>query len=71
MIKGYYRKAGIRENSKTTHSLRHSAITAVIRAGGSLLQAQRVARHTDPKTTEKYIHDYDRLKEPAEYLIEY
>jgi integrase/recombinase XerD len=71
MIKGYYRKAGIREATKTTHSLRHSAITAVIRAGGSLLQAQRVAGHNDPKTTEKYIHDYDRLEDPAEFLIEY
>lgn len=71
LVKRYYRLAGIRESTKTTHSLRHSAITAVIRAGGSLLQAQRVARHTDPKTTEKYIHDYDRLKDPAEYLIKY
>ncbi|MGD8585979.1 MAG: tyrosine-type recombinase/integrase [Chloroflexota bacterium] len=63
--------AGINDASKTTDSLRHSAIAAVIRAGGSLVQVQRVARHRNPMTTEKYIYDYDRLEDPAEFLIEY
>jgi site-specific recombinase XerD len=71
IVKGYYLSAGIRDANKTTLSLRNSAITAVIRAGGSLLQVQRVARHIDPKTTEKYIYDYDRLEDPAEFMIKY
>jgi integrase/recombinase XerC len=71
IVKGYYLAAGIRDANKTTLSLRNSAITAVIRAGGSLLQVQRVARHIDPKSTEKYIYDYDRLEEPAEFMIKY
>jgi integrase/recombinase XerC len=71
IVKGYYLSAGIRDANKTTLSLRNSAITAVIRAGGSLLQVQRVARHIDPKSTEKYIYDYDRLEDPAEFMIKY
>jgi site-specific recombinase XerD len=71
IVKEYFRSAGIQDAAKTTHSLRNSAIAAVIRAGGSLIQVQRVARHIDPRATEKYLYDYDRLKDPAEFLIQY
>lgn len=71
IIKARFREAGIRESSKTTHSLRHSAITAVIRGGGSLLQAQTFARHESPETTKIYIHTADRLENPPEELIKY
>lgn len=71
MIKSHFLEAGIRESSKTTHSLRHCAITAVIRGGGSLLQAQTFARHESPETTQIYIHTADRLENPPEELIRY
>lgn len=71
MIKGYMREAGIRGEGKSTHSLRHSAITAIRRAGGTLDQAQLVARHLDPKTTRIYWHDADRLENPPELMIRY
>lgn len=71
MIKGAMRTAGIREASKSTHSLRHSGITGVIRGGGSLLQAQKFARHASPLTTQIYIEDLDRLENPPEFLIQY
>jgi site-specific recombinase XerD len=71
IVKEYLLKAGINNASKTTHSLRNSAITAVIRAGGSLLQVQRVARHINPQTAEKYSYDYDPLEDPAEFMIKY
>jgi site-specific recombinase XerD len=71
MIKGYFREAGIREPSKSSHSLRHSAISAVIRGGGTLLQAQSFARHESPETTMIYIHESDRLENPPELLISY
>lgn len=71
IVKDCFLSAGINDASKTTYSLRHSAIAAVIRAGGSLSQVQRVARHINPMTTEKYIYDYDRLEDPVEFMIKY
>ena len=71
MVKERFREAGIRDLSKTTHSLRHSAISAVIRGGGTLLQAQTFARHESPETTQIYIHESDRLENPPELLIQY
>lgn len=71
MVKERFREAGIRDLSKSTHSLRHSAISAVIRGGGTLLQAQRFARHESPDTTQIYIHEAERLENPPEFLIQY
>lgn len=71
MVKDRFREAGIRDLSKSTHSLRHSAISAVIRGGGTLLQAQRFARHESPDTTQIYIHEAERLENPPELLIQY
>ena len=71
MVKERFHEAGIRDISKSTHSLRHSAISAVIRGGGTLLQAQRFARHESPDTTQIYIHENDRLENPPELLIQY
>jgi hypothetical protein len=47
----------------TPHSLRHSAITAVLNAGVSLRDVQEFARHADPRTTVRYDrarHSLDR-----------
>lgn len=71
MVKAKFREAGIRDSSKTTHSLRHSAITAVIRGGGTLPQAQSFARHSSPETTQIYIHEAERIENPPEFLIQY
>jgi site-specific recombinase XerD len=40
------------------HSLRHSAITGALEAGGSLRNVQAMAGHADPRTTERY----DRMR---------
>lgn len=71
MVKERLRNIGIREARKSTHSLRHAAISAVIRGKGTLLQAQSFARHSSPNTTQIYIHETDRLENPPELLIEY
>lgn len=68
-IKARMREAGVL--GKSSHSLRHSAITAVLRGGGSLRQAQAMARHVDPKTTMIYVHELDRLEDPPEDLVSY
>jgi integrase/recombinase XerD len=71
MVKRRYREAGVMGARKTTHSLRHTAITTVIRQGGSLLQVQAMARHADVNTTLGYVHEVSRLDHPAEDLIDY
>ncbi len=68
-------KAKIKElhviGNLTTHSLRHTAITSVLKNGGTIRQAQILARHSDPKTTMIYAHEIDRLENPPEELISY
>lgn len=71
LIGEYFRAAGIVGKRKTAHSLRKSAITAVIRGGGTLRDAQVLARHNDPKTTMIYLEEVRRLEQPPERLIEY
>lgn len=39
------------------HSLRHGAISIVLDATGDIRKAQKVARHRDIRTTERYLHD--------------
>lgn len=54
-----------------SHRLRHTAITTLLRSGGSLRQAQTIAGHSDPKTTMIYAHEIDRTENAPEDLIDY
>lgn len=56
---------------KTTHSLRHTAITNAIRNGAALPKVQGMARHTSIATTMIYFHELDRVENPAEDFITY
>ena len=69
MVKAYFRKAGIFNGKKTSHSLRHSAISKV--AKHDILKARQVARHISIDTTMIYVHEQDRLTDPGEAFIEY
>jgi len=71
MVKTRYALAGVVGDKKTTHSLRHSAITNAIRNGATPLQVQAMARHADFNTTLGYVHTVSRLDSPAEDLIRY
>ena len=71
MVTGYYDLAGVAGENKTTHSLRHTAITTYIKAGGDLMGAQALARHESPETTTGYIHEVNRISNPPEDLISY
>lgn len=71
IVKERYIEAGVVESSKTTHSLRHSAISAAIRNGASLTQVQAMARHANINTTMIYFHETGRTSEPAEDFIQY
>ena len=71
IVKGYMKAAGIQSDRKTTHSLRHTAITSAIRHGATPMQARSMARHKSLDTTMIYYHELDRLENPAEGFIKY
>lgn len=71
MIKARYRQAGVVGNRKTSHSLRHSAITNAIRHGGTPLQIQGLTGHSSFDSVLVYFHAEARTADPAEDLIDY
>jgi site-specific recombinase XerD len=71
MVKKRYREAGVVGPRKSTHSLRHSAVTAAIRGGATPMQVQAMARHASFDTTLGYFHEESRTANPAEDLIDY
>lgn len=71
LVKGEYKRAGVRGDKKTTHSLRHTAITNAIRHGAPVQKVQSMARHSKLETTMIYFHEVDRVENPAEDFIQY
>jgi site-specific recombinase XerD len=51
----------------TPHDLRHGAATAALEAGEPLHQVQAHLRHRDPKTTQRYNRNRQRLDNSAAY----
>jgi site-specific recombinase XerD len=70
IIKGYFDKAGVHGN-KTTHSLRHTAITSAIRHGAPAEKVRGMSRHASLDTLMIYYHEADRIDNPAEQYISY
>ena len=71
IVKGYFNKAGIVGN-KTTHSLRHTAITKALQNGVSITRvSKQLARHANIDTTMIYVHEADRMSDPVEEHISY
>lgn len=62
------RKAKIGKNV-TPHSIRHSAITALLEAGQDISAAADFARHLDTKTTQRYDRRRRKLDQSGSYLI--
>jgi len=71
IIKNALREIGLNDDKLTAHSLRHTAITLAVAGGASLHQAQAMAGHKDPRTTQIYFHNKKRLEEAAEKCIEF
>lgn len=69
--KAALKAAGYDSPRLTAHSLRHTAITVLLESGGTLHDAQMLARHESPATTEIYDHsDQDRANRAADMLAE-
>jgi integrase/recombinase XerD len=69
IIKDVLRKIDIDDARISAHSLRHTAVSLSIKGGASLIQAQAMARHSDPKTTMIYFHNHERIKSGAERYV--
>jgi site-specific recombinase XerD len=71
ILKRYFKRAGIVGN-KTTHSLRHTAITKAIKNGVPITRvSKQLARHASIDTMMIYVHETDRLNDPVEEHIFY
>ena len=71
IVKHYFKMAGIVGN-KTTHSLRHTAITNAIRHEVPITRVSKhLARHASIDTTMVYVHEADRMSDPVEEHISY
>jgi integrase/recombinase XerC/integrase/recombinase XerD len=67
------KEIGLNTKAFTAHSLRHTTAVNILRAGGSLNDAQGVLRHTSPATTQIYTHTINeekRLLNSAEELLD-
>jgi integrase/recombinase XerC/integrase/recombinase XerD len=69
IIKETLKRINIDDSRITAHSLRHTAVSLSIKNGASLIQAQAMARHSDPKTTMIYFHNHERIKSGAERYV--
>jgi len=74
LVKANFAQAGVIGN-KSTHSLRHTAITAAITAaakkGLPITSVMSMSRHANVDTLMIYAHELDRLESPIEALINY
>lgn len=64
---------GLDNKAFTAHSLRHSVATNILRSGGTLEQAQKTLRHSNPATTEIYSYmalEERRLTNGGELLLD-
>lgn len=71
LVRGALDAAGITRKGISTHSLRHTAATTLLRNGGSIREAQALLRHSSIETTMIYAHEVDRLASPPERWIHY
>lgn len=69
IVKTRFKAAGYDSSKLTAHSLRHTSATVLFKSGADLYTVQQHQRHSDPKTTEIYIHAIDRERDQSEQII--
>lgn len=73
IVKEALTAVGLTGPEYTAHSLRHTAACMILRAGGTVADAQGVLRHASPATTQVYLESIKsehRLNNAAELLID-
>jgi len=69
--KDAYRSIGIDRAKLSAHSLRHFFATQSLKAGAPLLQVKDAMRHASIETTQRYLHNLDRIEKGAERYIDF
>lgn len=70
-VKNYLKKVNIDSPKLCAHSLRHFFATQALKAGSPLLQVKEAMRHASIETTQKYLHNLERIEKGAERFIEF
>ena len=74
LVKTGLKAIGLNDISLSCHSLRHTCAVLILKAGGTIMDARAVLRHSSTVTTEIYtktILEEQRLANPPEMLIEF
>lgn len=69
IIKNRLIDAGYDTHRISAHSLRHTSVTFLLKAGATIQEAQHHARHASPETTGIYAHNIDRERDHSEQRI--
>lgn len=69
IVKDHLRMIGLNSSRYSTHSLRHTAATLNLRAGGTMEETQQLLRHKNISTTLIYSHHLTREENDSEYRI--
>lgn len=69
IVKEHLKAIGLNNDRLTAHSLRHTAATLHLKAGGTLEETQQLLRHKNISTTMIYTHHIEWENRKAESLI--
>jgi len=69
--KVYFREIGLNKKQLSAHSFRHFFATQSLKAGAPLLQVQESMRHASIETTQRYLHNLDRIENAAERYVNF
>jgi integrase/recombinase XerD len=71
IVKDAFRSIGAGQKKLSAHSLRHFFATQSLRAGAPLLQVKEALRHASIETTQRYLHNLERVEGAAERYIDF
>ena len=71
IIAYYHGKTDTSSSRLSAHSLRHFFATCSLQSGAPVLQVKDALRHKSIDTTQRYLHNLDRIENGAERYIEF
>lgn len=71
IVKEGLQRIDIESRKISAHSLRHTFATLSLKTGFPLIQVKDALRHASIETTQKYLHNLDRIEKAAERYIDY
>jgi len=71
LVKEGLKKINIDNPKLCAHSLRHFFATQSLKSGAELIQVRDAMRHSSIETTQRYLHNLDRIEKGAERYIDF